>query len=224
MAADGLAGSFLKETPDMEPMVDDGARVGVGAVVDSNDASYEAGTLYMACARDGYVGVVRLEDGRLDVSAAMARGRMRSLGGAAAAIAGILRAAGFSSRPITPPASFRGTLPLSRRRPRVAAQGLFVLGDAAGYLEPFTGEGMSWAMQQALLLAPIVAEAIAGPTPQHAQRWQLQCEHFFRQRRRVCQATIWMHRHFAVGGSGGGRAGPLPRPGLAVAAGHRYAL
>ncbi len=197
VAADGLSGSFLQETSGMEPIVARGARLGMGAVVDGSDPYYEPGTIYMACTRDGYVGVVRLEDGRLDVASAMDRGRMRNSGGAATVVSEILRAAGFPALPVAAP--FRGTLPLTRRRPHVAAQGLFVLGDAAGYLEPFTGEGIAWAMQQALLLAPIARDAIPGPTPQSAARWQFQCERFFRQRRRVCQAAIWMHRHFGLG-------------------------
>jgi flavin-dependent dehydrogenase len=197
IAADGLSGSFLQETPGMEPIVTPGAPLGMGAVVDGSDAYYDLGTIYMACAREGYVGVVRLEDGRLDVAAAMDRGRIRSSGGAAAAVSEILHTAGFPGLPAE--ALFRGTPLLTRRRPRVAAEGLFVLGDAAGYVEPFTGEGMAWAMQQALLLAPIARDAISGSTPQHAARWQLQCERFFRQRRRVCQAAVWMRRHFGFG-------------------------
>ena len=54
-------------------------------------------------------------------------------------------------------------------------------------------------MQQALLLVPIVREAISGPTPQHAEVWQLQCKRFFRQQRRYCQAAIWMRRYFNLG-------------------------
>jgi flavin-dependent dehydrogenase len=197
VAADGLAGSFLRQTAGMQPIAAPGAPLGLGAVVDGSDKYYEPGTLFMACTREGYVGVVRLEDGRIDVAAALSPDWMRDAGGAAAAVGEILRRAGFPGLAITAP--FRGTLPLTRRRPRVAAQGLFVLGDAAGYLEPFTGEGMSWALQQALLLAPIAAEALCGPTLQHAERWQLQCERFLRQRRRVCQAAIWMRRYFDWG-------------------------
>ena len=43
--------------------------------------------------------MVRLEDGRLDVASAMAPGRMRGSGGAAAAVGEILRAAGFPGLP-----------------------------------------------------------------------------------------------------------------------------
>jgi 2-polyprenyl-6-methoxyphenol hydroxylase-like FAD-dependent oxidoreductase len=171
--------------------------LGAGALVEGSNKYYEPGTIYMACARDGYVGVVRLEDGRLDVASAMAPNRMRASGGIAAAVGEILQAAGFPGLPTK--AQFRGTLPLSRRRPRVAAEGLFVLGDAAAYLEPLTGEGIAWAMQQALLLAPIAKEAILGFAPRHAELWQFQCERFFRQRRWVCQTAIWMRRHFDLG-------------------------
>jgi flavin-dependent dehydrogenase len=197
VAADGLSGSFLKETPGMEPIVVPGSPLGAGAVIDGSSDFYEPGTIYMACTRDGYVGAVRLEDGRLDVAAAMEQSRMRSLGGAVAAVGRILHAVGFPGLPAE--TLFRGTPLLTRHRPRVAAQGLFVLGDAAGYLEPFTGEGISWAMQQALLLAPIVRKAIPGPTDQHAELWQLRCARFVRQRRRYCQAAIWMRRNFALG-------------------------
>ena len=50
VAADGLSGSFLKETPGMEPIVAPGAPLGVGAVVDGSNDYYEPGTIYMACA------------------------------------------------------------------------------------------------------------------------------------------------------------------------------
>ena len=36
------------------------------------------------------------------------------------------------------------------------ADGMFVVGDAAGYVEPFTGE-MAWAMMSAAASAPIAA-------------------------------------------------------------------
>lgn len=208
VAADGLLGSFLKETDDMAPIVAPGAPLGVGAVVDGSNGFCEPGTICMACTRDGYVGVVRLEDGRLDVAAAMDQHRMRSLGGAVVAVGQILHAVGFPGLPTG--TQFRGTPLLTRQRPCVAIPGLFVLGDAAGYLEPFTGEGMSWAMQQALLLAPIAREAISSPTPQHAARWQLQWERFFRQRRRVCQVAMWMRRRFNLGSLVVGLLGQFP--------------
>ena len=43
VAADGLSGSFLKETPGMEPIVAPGAPLGMGAVVDGSERLLRAG-------------------------------------------------------------------------------------------------------------------------------------------------------------------------------------
>jgi flavin-dependent dehydrogenase len=53
-----------------------------------------------------------------------------------------------------------GTIPLTRRLSRPAARGVFVLGDAAGYVEPFTGEGMAWAFAGAEAVVPFVKRAV----------------------------------------------------------------
>jgi flavin-dependent dehydrogenase len=47
------------------------------------------------------------------------------------------------------PLDWLGTLPLTRRTPRPAGHRVLVVGDAAGYVEPFTGEGMAWALATA---------------------------------------------------------------------------
>ena len=51
------------------------------------------------------------------------------------------RPACASSASSRQPIDWMGTIPLTRRLARPAARGVFVLGDAAGYVEPFTGEG-----------------------------------------------------------------------------------
>jgi len=52
---------------------------------------------------------------------------------------------------------WQGGTGLLRSAPAVVAQqGAFLLGDAAGYLEPITGEGISWALEEALLLSQII--------------------------------------------------------------------
>ena len=53
-----------------------------------------------------------------------------------------------------------GTASLTRSR-RVASGHIACVGDAAGYVEPFTGEGMSWAIGGAHRLAVLIDEAIA---------------------------------------------------------------
>jgi len=46
-----------------------------------------------------------------------------------------------------------------------------VLGDAAGYVEPFTGEGIAWALATGAAVAPLAARAPAGWQPALARQW-----------------------------------------------------
>ncbi|NDH94853.1 MAG: hypothetical protein EBZ13_10060, partial [Planctomycetia bacterium] len=46
-------------------------RIGVGATLPSASGSLPAGLLAMAVGRSGYCGLVRLEDGRIDLAAAL---------------------------------------------------------------------------------------------------------------------------------------------------------
>jgi flavin-dependent dehydrogenase len=48
---------------------------------------------------------------------------------------------------------------------------VFVLGDAAGYVEPFTGEGMAWAFAGAEAVVPIVKRAVASHDNRLEQDW-----------------------------------------------------
>ena len=43
-----------------------------------------------------------------------------------------------------------------RQTNRLSAQRVFLLGDAAGYAEPFTGEGIGWALSSAVAITPVV--------------------------------------------------------------------
>jgi flavin-dependent dehydrogenase len=53
-------------------------------------------------------------------------------------------------------------------RPRgVAAGPVALVGDAAGFIEPFTGEGMAWALESAELLARIAATTTPGRWNSH---------------------------------------------------------
>src|SRR5262249_38086262 len=46
------------------------SRIGCSVIVESHPPFYDRGTIFMACGKGGYVGLVRLESGCLDVAAA----------------------------------------------------------------------------------------------------------------------------------------------------------
>jgi flavin-dependent dehydrogenase len=170
-----------------------GARIGVARIVSGAPRSYRPGTVYMAVGTGGYVGCVRLEDGRLNVAAALDQSFVREVG-PAAACRRILAEAGFPRIAGVVSGSWSGTPPLGSRPSRVAGERLFLLGDAAGYAEPFTGEGIGWALAAALSLEPLVREAVSAWKPALAGEWERRHRRQAATWQRACRALGWLLR------------------------------
>lgn len=141
-------------------------RIGIGATLPAHTADLPAGELVMAVGRGGYVGIVRLEDGRLDVAAAVAPAVVAAAGSPAAAIAALLaEACGTESRLLSTAAllsaDVRATPPLTHHSPLTVGgcDAVVRIGDAAAYVEPFTGEGIGWALASARVFATAAASA-----------------------------------------------------------------
>lgn len=144
IVADGLSGRSLDAHPGVSWRVSRTSRIGLGAILPPGSIHVDRGEVLMRVERGGYVGAVELEDGRIDVAAAIDHDVLRReppgvamtnrLGGA------VRDAAAVES------ARWTGTPWLTRQRSTLAMPGILVAGDAAGYVEPFTGEGMSWAL------------------------------------------------------------------------------
>jgi len=159
LAASGLAGRLLDREQGLGSIISRRARIGVAAVM-NRDASFdEEGTIYMACGRGGYVGVVRLENNRLNVAASLDPRFVRTAQGPQGATVQILCQSGLPPIHGSDQTQWLGTGALTRKR-CVAAYRLLVIGDAAGYVEPFTGEGMAWALNSAVAVAPIAKQAV----------------------------------------------------------------
>jgi menaquinone-9 beta-reductase len=148
-------------------------RIGVGAVLGCDAARLPAGELMMAVARGGYCGLVRLEDGRIDIAAALDPRAVAAAGPAQAVLDVLCESGAIAAAEVDRQAlaatTFQATPRLTRALPPVAdaAGRIFRIGDAAGYVEPFTGEGIGWALASArLLVDALVAtdgHALAGP-------------------------------------------------------------
>ena len=163
IVADGLGGRVLAQEPGFEPEVSPGSRMGAAAIA-ADSTPVPVGEVRIAIARGGYVGLVRLEDDRLDIAAAFDPAFVRSAGGPGPAAESILRSAGCDPVPAIEDIAWRGTPALTRRRRRLASAGLFVIGDAAAYTEPFTGEGIAWALASGRAVVPRVMRALRGGT------------------------------------------------------------
>ncbi len=171
LVADGLAGTALRGHRELAGRVAWNSRMGAGTIVDHVPPGYEDAAVTLACGRGGYVGTVRLERGQLDVAAALDRDYVRSAGGPGRAVENLLNATGLPPIPGLDGCSWRGTPALTRQRPAIAGERFFVLGDAAGYVEPFTGEGIAWAIDGAAAVSEWIRVASRAWDASLAQSW-----------------------------------------------------
>lgn len=172
LVADGLGHPSLQECKEFESVVSQSSRLGVGASLASDNFSgYPRGIIHMAIHKSGYVGLVRVEDDSLNLAAAIDRNFIKQSGSPTAAVLAILKASGFPTFSEISDGSFKGTIPFTRKTLRPVGNRVFILGDAAGYLEPFTGEGMANAIADAIAVAQIAPRGLV--TWDHAleQEW-----------------------------------------------------
>jgi flavin-dependent dehydrogenase len=171
VVADGLGHASLRNCTGFESRVAAASRVGIGAEVPVGAVSVTRGTISMAVSRFGYAGAVEVEGGRVNIAAAVDPALLKTSGSPAAALRAIFADAGVQVEAPLESVDWMGTMPLTRRLADPVASGIFVIGDAAGYVEPFTGEGMAWAFAGAWSVAPLVAQAVRSPGAGAEQDW-----------------------------------------------------
>jgi geranylgeranyl reductase family protein len=121
----------------------------------------------MHVGRGYYVGLAPLPDGQLNVGMALPMdGRTPAADRFAAAIAGLPAVAGrLAGRERL--SSIRGASPIGHRVADVAGPGWLLVGDAAGFVDPFTGEGIHRALRSARAAAAAIG---TGSEPGRAYR------------------------------------------------------
>jgi len=166
--------------------------LGAGIVVDEL-SGVRPQTIHMICGDQGYVGLVQLEDGRIDVAAALRKENftgngMESLKSGRAEILSqinsILASSSLGALPEDLAKRLITTPPLHRQR-RVGNGRLLAIGDAAGYVEPFTGEGMAWAIGTGIAAADCMADDPIGLD--FGQQWSDTYAAMMRKRQWICR-------------------------------------
>jgi flavin-dependent dehydrogenase len=189
VAADGLAHSALRECAALESRVSPASRIGIGGEAGPGAVKIEPGAITMAVARHGYVGAVAIEGGRVNIAAAVDPGFLKSQPSAARAVRALLAEAGVACSPALDGVDWMGTIPLTRGLDRPAARGVLVVGDAAGYVEPFTGEGMAWAFAGAEAVVPFVTRAVRSDDPAIEDEWARAYANTIGRDQRWCRAV-----------------------------------
>jgi flavin-dependent dehydrogenase len=201
IAATGLGNGLARRNSHFRPVIARNSRFGVGAVLKHSPAGYEPHTIYMAVGAEGYVGAVRLENGGLDIAAALDASCVREAGGIGPVVERVVRASGLPALPWKA-VHWQGTPQLTQRLSNVASERIFVIGDAAGYVEPFTGEGIAWALASACEAAPLALLGIQHWSVDLEREWDAVHARLLARRMRECR---WI-------------SGLLRRPALARAA------
>ena len=156
-------------------------RIGLGATLPATGGSLKPQHLIMAIGNGGYCGLIRLEDNTIDVAAAIHPSVLRQSKSPAKALSHLLSRAflrtdcpidctSLNNMPI------RATPQLTHQTPPVdpGCRKLIRIGDAVGYIEPFTGEGIGWALMSARLASHAIISEAGGlrPAAQAASYYQ----------------------------------------------------
>lgn len=195
LIATGLASGILDDQPRFESVVEKTSRMGASAIFSEGPPSYEGRRLYMAVGQHGYAGLVRLEDGRLNVATAFDPSFVRAHGGVGRAVSTLIEHSGLPVWNALAESRWHGTPLLTRRREQVCAPRLLVLGDAAGYAEPFTGEGMGWAMADGAAAARLIGLPWNDNTP---RQWMQYHRESVMPRQRRCRMIARLLRHASL--------------------------
>ena len=170
------------------------------------------GTIYMACDREGYVGLVRLSETVIDVAAALQPGN-RSGDTPLQRMQRILTRSGFDF-PLLQPTSLVLTTAMLRRTRAAGNKRLLAIGDAAGYVEPFTGEGMTWAMQSGIAAADLIASTGPGDTLDDSlgEQWRFRVDQLLGHKKRVCRLVTTGCHNPLVRATAGIALSRFPKP------------
>jgi flavin-dependent dehydrogenase len=208
IVAAGLTRSPLKPLDQWPTWVDPDSRIGVQAIVDFDSIAEECGDLrrllkpsrnclHMLASKQGYVGICFTDGNKVDFASAIDPHAVSNTKSIPKAVSQIFSDCGLRDTDFLMRCEWMATPALTRVSARVASDGVYVVGDSLGYVEPFTGEGMSWALENAETLVPLLVRAVRDPNSRGASRkaWEDYVASHRRVRQRVCHWVAKQARH-----------------------------
>lgn len=194
VAADGLAGRLARETQDCVQSINPRSRIGVSAAMARAPEGYQPGTIQMVVGREGYIGALQVEDGHLELAAALDPVAVKRWG-PGETVQRILQHSPLPRLEGVCELEWQGTTPLSRHTSPPAGRRIFFVGDAAGYIEPFTGEGMAWAIASGAAVADVAHQAAQCYSDDLPRHWVAMRERLLRGRMRLCRLVTQSLRY-----------------------------
>lgn len=216
VVATGLTRSALTQREAWPAEIASNSRIGVQALLPNSDLE-RAGwcwneplglrvgnELWMLVGTNGYLGISQTDGGYYDFAAALDPEAIRRQSSIPAAIDELLVSCRLPPLGSLNPQRWASTPHLTRSSWPVAQQRVFLLGDSIGYIEPFTGEGMSWALAGARALSELLAGKllVSGSEPNSEQvirevesRWNAWAAGQRGHRQSVCRWVAGQVRH-----------------------------
>ena len=197
ISATGLGGVELAERPGANSLpkrIGPPKRIGASRIFLEAPVDYSAGTVYMACGADGYVGLVRLGDGSLVAACALAPRATRARGGIGPVAAALIAQARLPEIPGLEDGHWSGTSLFPAASSSLGSRRAFAIGDAASFVEPFTGQGIGWAIESALAVVPLVVLGARGWSEKLATDWEHIHRRVVQRRQRDCWRIAWLLR------------------------------
>jgi flavin-dependent dehydrogenase len=149
----------------------------------------------MAYGTGGYVGLVRLDGGKLNIAAALNVGLLKKAHNPAGLVGQLLGEIGWPAVPGVSDLTWHGTPALTRQPARPGGERVLAIGDAAGYVEPFTGEGIGWAMASGVAVISVAIRGVRRWRSSLADEWAASQGHHEARRRRLCRTLTWVSQH-----------------------------
>lgn len=198
LVCDGLGHSSLHPMPSFNADAQAGSRIGLGAAFPRTTADdwIKPGEVLMAVTSTGYAGVVEVENIQWNLAAAINPTSLNRTTSPLAALANIFRSAGVPIPQELTNVTIKGTIPLTRSAQKIADHRLLLLGDSTGYVEPFTGEGMAWALTAAAAVIPTVVSAVRdGWSEEVVNQWQSMFAEIVSSQKKICRLLSATLRH-----------------------------
>lgn len=186
IACDGL-GSLLARQAGLSVPIKKSKHdyIGTSIVADSwANSNIPENRILMVVGKEGYTGAVRVEQNRINIAAAIRLEKINRDVHPAMRALKILQDAGIQTpKELHETSHWDCTKPVLKRKVKSPGKSrLLLAGDALGYFEPVTGEGMSWGLESVLSLEKLLAN---GWSPEVTERWKNEWLKFKRRRHRL---------------------------------------
>ena len=189
--AAGLHSSLTDATA--KPIHATSSHIGLGLLQRVRPHWLVQGELSMFIGRHGYAGCILTESGDVTWAAAVAPMAVKIAGGPGACVADILDEAGLNGEAIRNEI-WKGTRLLTQMIEAQTGR-LYRVGDAAGYVEPITGEGMSWAIASGVRAAKVIHSRLQSGTEHLSGTWESARDKLLRMRKFRCSVVASAIRH-----------------------------